>query len=74
MLLAGVAAALVALPWNWFRLGYFALQPGLQVALVIARIAGGALSGALAKVVGDLLASTGALSYFPIGRERMREV
>jgi energy-coupling factor transport system substrate-specific component len=74
MILAGISAGLVALPWNWFRLGYFALQPGLQVALVVARIAGGALAGVLAKVIGDLLASTGALSYFPIGRERMREI
>ncbi|HEX2513379.1 MAG TPA: ECF transporter S component [Chloroflexota bacterium] len=74
MIVAGIAAGLVALPWNWFRLGYFALQPGLQIALIVARIAGGALAGVLAKVIGDLLASTGALSYFPIGRERMREV
>ncbi len=41
---------------------------------VIARIVGGALAGELAKVLGDLLAGTGALSSFPLGRERMREI
>ena len=41
MIVAGIAAGLVALPWNWFRLGYFQLQPGLQIALIVARIAGG---------------------------------
>ena len=28
MMLAGAVAMLVALPWNWFRLGYFQLNPG----------------------------------------------
>lgn len=74
MLLAGVVAGLVALPWNWFRLGYFVLPPGLLVVLLAARIIGGALAGAVAKAAGDRLAATGALSYFPLGRERMREI
>lgn len=74
MLLAGAVAGLVALPWNWFRLGYFALPSGLLVALLVARLVGGALAGAVAKAVGDRLAATGALAYFPLGRERMREI
>lgn len=74
MLVAGVAAGLVALPWNWFRLGYFALDPSFLVVLLLIRIAGGALAGALAKLLGDLLAATGGLSYFALGRERVREV
>jgi energy-coupling factor transport system substrate-specific component len=74
MLLAGAAAALVALPWNWFRLGYFALAPGLLLLLLLVRLASGALSGALAKLLGDWLAATGALTAFAIGRERMQEV
>ncbi|MGH2356002.1 MAG: ECF transporter S component [Chloroflexota bacterium] len=74
MLVAGMVAGLVALPWNWFRLGYFALDPGLLIVLLVARLIGGALAGTLAKILGDLLASTGALNYFPLGRERMREV
>jgi len=74
MLLAGIAAALVALPWNWFRLGYFALEPGFLVALLAIRLLSGALAGLLAKLLGDALAATGGLSYFPLGRERAREV
>jgi energy-coupling factor transport system substrate-specific component len=74
MLLAGLAAGLVALPWNWFRLGYFALPPALLLGLLATRLVGGALAGALAKLLGDALARAGALSYYPIGRERMREV
>jgi energy-coupling factor transport system substrate-specific component len=74
MLLAGAAAGLVALPWNWFRLGYFALDPGLLVGLLAVRLLGGAAAGVIAKLLGDLLAQTGALNYHALGRERMREV
>jgi energy-coupling factor transport system substrate-specific component len=74
MVVAGVAAGVVALPWNWFRLGYFALPPALLLGLLVARVISGALAGVLAKLLGDLLAATGALNYFAIGRERMREV
>jgi energy-coupling factor transport system substrate-specific component len=74
MIAAGVAAALVALPWNWFRLGYFALNPGLIVVLLAVRVVAGALAGIAAKVVGDLIAATGSLNYFSLGRERVREV
>jgi ABC-type thiamin/hydroxymethylpyrimidine transport system permease subunit len=74
MLVAGAAAGLLALPWNWFRLGYFALPPGLLLGLLAVRLVGGALAGALAKLLGDLLAGTGALNYYAIGRERMQEV
>jgi energy-coupling factor transport system permease protein len=74
MLLAGAAAGLVALPWNWFRLGYFALSPTLLIGLLLVRLFGGALAGLIAKLLGDALARAGALSYYPIGRERTREV
>ncbi len=74
MALAGAAAGLVALPWNWFRLGYFALDPTFLLVLLAVRIAGGVAAGLLAKLLGDLLAATGGLTYFPIGRERVREV
>jgi energy-coupling factor transport system substrate-specific component len=74
MIIAGVAAALVALPWNWFRLGYFALGPGLLVTLFAIRVFAGAIAGVAAKVVGDLIAATGSLNYFSVGRERVREV
>ncbi len=74
MLVAGAAAALVALPWNWFRLGYFALDPTFLVALLAVRLVAGALAGGAAKLLGDLIAATGSLNYFAVGRERVREV
>lgn len=74
MLVAGAAAALVALPWNWFRLGYFALDPAFLLVLLAVRLFAGTLAGGAAKVLGDLVAATGSLNYFAIGRERVREV
>lgn len=75
VLTAGAAAALVALPWNWFRLGYFALEPGFLVVLVLVRIASGVVLGGLfPKVLGDALARTGVLSGFAIGRDQSQRV
>ncbi|HEX9496696.1 MAG TPA: ECF transporter S component [Candidatus Limnocylindria bacterium] len=74
MLIAGVAAALVALPWNWFRLGYFALDPMLLIALLGVRAVSGGLAGAAAKLLGDAIAATGSLNAYALGRERVREV
>lgn len=72
--IAGATAALVALPWNWFRLGYFTLDVGFLGLLLGVRLVSGALAGVAAKLLGDLVAATGSLNYFAIGRERMREV
>src|SRR5207249_2707250 len=72
--LAGVAAGVVALPWNWLRLGYFALDPGVMAGLFITRVIAGGLAGLGAKAIGDLVAATGSLNYFALGRERVREV
>jgi energy-coupling factor transport system permease protein len=74
MALAGAAAGLVALPWNWFRTGYFALDPTFLLLLLVVRLVGGVVAGLFAKLLGDLLAATGGLAYFPAGRERVREV
>jgi energy-coupling factor transport system substrate-specific component len=75
MLLAGAVAALVALPWNWYRLGYFALDPGFQALLVVVRLVGGALWGGLvSKALGDALARTGVLSGFALGRDRYKVI
>ena len=74
MAIAGAAAGIVALPWNWLRLGYFALDPGLMAGLFVTRIIAGILAGLLAKLIGDLVAATGSLNYFALGRERVREV
>jgi energy-coupling factor transport system substrate-specific component len=75
VVLAGTVGMLVALPWNWFRLGYFELNPGFLVVLLIVRLVSGAIiSGLLSKVIGDALARTGVLSNFAIGRERQEVV
>ena len=75
MLLAGAVGMLVALPWNWFRLGYFQLNPGLLVVLLVVRLLSGAIvSGLVSKLIGDALARTGVLSSFALGRERQELV
>lgn len=74
MVMAGLAAALVALPWNWFRLGYFALEPSLLMGLLIVRSLSGAAAGLAARAVSDLVAATGSLNSFSLGRERVREI
>src|SRR2546428_12159917 len=74
MAVAGIAAGVVALPWNWLRLGYFALDPGVMAGLFITRVVAGALAGLGAKAIGDLVAATGSLNYFAPGRERVQEV
>lgn len=71
-MLAGAAAAVIALPWNWFRLAYFRLDPGFLVLLLAIRIISGAvLGGLLAHVIAKALARTGVLANFPIGRGRI---
>jgi len=74
MILAGIAAAVVAIPWNWLRLGYFALDPTLLIALVGVRVVAGAAAGVAAKLLGDAVAATGSLNAYALGRERVREV
>lgn len=74
MIIAGVAAGIFALPWNWFRLGYFALDPSFMLALLGVRIVSGGLAGTVAKLLADGLAVTGSLNTFAIGRERVHEV
>jgi energy-coupling factor transport system substrate-specific component len=75
MLLAGAVAALVALPWNWFRLGYFALDPGFLVVLLVVRLLSGVIWGGLiSTLLGEALARTGVLNSFAIGRSRQAVV
>ncbi|HEY3062046.1 MAG TPA: ECF transporter S component [Chloroflexota bacterium] len=75
IVLAGAVAMLVALPWNWYRLGYFQLNPGFLVVLLVVRLLSGAiLSGLVSKLIGDALARTGVLNNFALGRERQEIV
>jgi energy-coupling factor transport system substrate-specific component len=75
MLLAGAVAALVALPWNWFRLGYFALDPGFLVVLLVVRLLSGVVwGGLLSTLLAEALARTGVLNSFAIGRSRQAVV
>lgn len=75
VLLAGAVTALVALPWNWYRLGYFTLNPGFLLVLVVVRLLSGALLGGLfPKLLGDALARTGVLAGFALGRARQTPV
>jgi len=72
-MLAGTVAAVIATPWNWFRLAYFKLDPSLLVVLFGTRIISGALLGGLvAYILAEALARTGVLANFPIGRARAR--
>ncbi len=75
VVVAGAVTALVALPWNWYRLGYFELDAGYLLLLALVRIGSGALlGGLLPKLLGDALADTGALANFALGRSRQRPV
>ena len=71
VMLAGAVAAVIALPWNWFRLAYFRLDPSFLVVLLGIRIISGAvLGGLLAYLIAEALVRTGVLANFPIGRAR----
>ncbi|MBA2276934.1 MAG: ECF transporter S component [Chloroflexia bacterium] len=75
VMIAGGVAALVALPWNWIRLGYFELDADFLLLLGTVRMVSGVVLGGLfPKVLGDALADTGVLSSFAIGRARQRPV
>jgi energy-coupling factor transport system substrate-specific component len=75
MMVAGGVGMLVALPCNWYRLGYFQLDPSYLVLLAVVRVLSGAIiSGLFSKLIGDALARTGVLSNFAIGRERQEVV
>lgn len=75
VVVAGAVTALVALPWNWYRLGYFELDARYLLLLALVRIGSGALlGGLLPKLLGDALADTGALANFALGRSRQRPV
>jgi len=75
LMAAGMGAAVLSFAYNWLRLGYGSLAPGLLVTMFVARLLSGAvLGGVLGKLIADGLAATGVLSSFPLGREwRLRK-
>lgn len=75
LMLAGAAPALPAFALDYYLYGYANLAVGLQVALGIAiLISGAVLGGALGKFLADVVARTGVVSTFPLGKEmRQRE-
>lgn len=78
MILAGAAAALPALLFDYYFYDYLGFTPVLQIVLWIGYFSsGGVLGGALGKVVTDAIARTGILDSLPIGKElrqRKRDV
>lgn len=75
MIVAGVAAGLVSLPYSWWDYGYLtSLDPTVLAIMFATRTVGVAVAGAVAKFLGDALAATGVLNGVAIGRDRMREV
>jgi energy-coupling factor transport system substrate-specific component len=73
VMVAGAVAGVIALPWNWFRLAYFQLDPRFLVLLLGIRIISGAvLGGLLAYFIAKALVRTGVLANFPIGRAHVR--
>jgi energy-coupling factor transport system substrate-specific component len=71
LVLAGMGASVTSFVYNYISYGYssFAL-PMLLAMLAVRLVSGAVLAGLLGKYIGDGLAATGALSSFPLGRER----
>lgn len=74
MVIAGVAAGLVSLPYSWWDYGYFELDVPVLVTMLVTRTVGVAVAGIIAKYLGDALVLTGALKDTAIGRARVGEV
>ena len=74
MVIAGVAAGLVSLPYSWWDYGYFELDVPVLVTMLVTRTVGVAVAGIIAKYLGDALVLTGALKDTAIGRASVEEV
>jgi energy-coupling factor transport system permease protein len=71
LILAGMGASVTSFIYNYIAYGYSKFPVSmLALMLVIRLVSGAVLSGVLGKLIGDGLAATGALSSFPLGRER----
>lgn len=74
MVIAGIAAGLVSLPYSWWEYGYFELDVPVLATMLVTRTVGVAVAGIIAKYLGDALVLTGALKDTAIGRARIEEV
>ncbi len=74
MVLAGIVAGLVSLPYSWWDYGYFGLDTPVLLVMLVTRTIGVAVAGVIAKYLGDALVLTGALKDTAIGRARLEEV
>ncbi|WP_040982590.1 ECF transporter S component [Oceanobacillus jeddahense] len=73
LILSGMLAATVSFPYAYFMSGYDAYANWLVIAMFITRVISGALiAGLLGKYIADQLAATGALSGYPLGKERQK--
>ena len=69
LIIAAIASGVFAYVYEYFVLSYGALEPGVQIGLLLVRIPSAAiLAGWLGKVLGDALARTGVLRGMAITR------
>lgn len=74
LMLAGMGASVTSFIYNYFAYGYSKFAFVMLASMLAVRLVSGAvLSGLLGKWIGDGLAATGALSSFPLGRERAKK-
>lgn len=71
LIIAGMGASVTSFIYNYIAYGYSSFEIKMLLFMLLIRLISGALlAGVLGKFIGDGLAATGALSSFPLGRER----
>jgi energy-coupling factor transport system substrate-specific component len=71
LILAGMGASVTSFIYNYVAYGYSKFPVSMLAMMLAIRLVSGAiLTGVLGKLIEDGLAATGALSSFPLGRER----
>lgn len=71
LIIAGMGASVTSFIYNYAAYGYSKFPISMLTLMLLIRLVSGAvISGLLGKLIGDGLAATGALSSFPLGRER----
>lgn len=71
LILSGMGASVTSFIYNYIAYGYASFEIKMLLVMISIRLVSGALlAGVFGKLIGDGLAATGALSSFPLGRER----